>query len=320
MDYKPLPISSSPLVNEVCDLKAVVKNIPYNLQECRVTEDNCEDLKLAMMKKTAFPIKDALDGDANIMGWKFTIIPTFNLDAKTKLPSIMPFIPVVQEQDKTISIIANMHMLKLKKAVDGSMAYTADQNAIIDFLTLAYVCAFAVVCPQKLRINDGLFRNLVDMYVSMIYGSVFRGTTLATDENNLRIITFYVARFLTEGMLKEPEPSFNFAKSISVVRDDYYNVAKLKYPSLILTFDMLITILSKEIPAIAVKKFNTIFAHQSWNKSFGSLFGFSMDYMPYLITLAYTRQMQYRYSTAVFKTTADKAALNVSSKVKDIIL
>ena len=320
MDYKVLPVSSSVLVNEVCDLKEVVKNIPYNLQECLVTEDNCEDLKLALMRKTEFPIKDALEGNANILGWKFTITPVFNLDNKTKLPSIMPFIPIIKEQDKTITIIANMHMLSLKKAVDGSMAYKADQNAIVDFLTLAYVCAFTAVCPQKIRINDGLFRNLVDMYVSMIYGSVFRGTTLTADENNLRIITFFVARFLTEGMLKEPTPSFNFAKSISLVRDDYYNVAKLKYPNLVLTFDNLLEILSKEIPAIAVKKFNTIFAHQSWNKSFGALFGLSMDYLPYLISLAYTRQMQYRYSTAVFKTTADKSALSVSGKVKDIIL
>ncbi len=320
MDYKPLPISTSKMINDVCDLKDVVKNIPYNRDECVVNTENCEDLKIALMRKTEFPLSDALEGKANIVGWTVKITPIFNLDNGTKLPSPLPLIPMIVEKDKSINILANMHMLKVKKAVDGSMVYTADQNAITDFLTLAYVFAFAVLCPQKLRINDGLFRSLVDMYVSMIYGSVFRGTPLATDENNLRIITFYVARFLTEGMLKEQEPSFNFAKSISLVRDEYFNVAKLRYPSLILTLEDLLSILAKEVPAIAVKKFNTIFAHQAWSRSFGALFGFSIDYLPYLVTLAYTRQMQYRYSTAVFKTTADKSALNVSSKVKDIIL
>lgn len=319
MESKLLTLSTSPIINEMCDLKEVAKNIPYNLSECRVNEDNCEDLNLALMRATEFPIKDALYGNCTILGWKINIVPVFNVDNSTKLPSVLPFIPMVIEKDKSVTIIANMTMLKIKKSINGSMMYTADGKAIIDFLTLAYVFAYSVIAPNKLRINDGLFRNLIDMYVSMIYGSVFRGTTLAIDENNLRIITFFVTRFITEGMLKEENVSLNLAKSISGIKDDYFSITKMKYPSNILTFEMLLDALAKEIPAIAVKKFNTLFAHQAWSKNYGALFSFSIDYMPYLITIAYTRQMQFRYSSAAFKSVAEKSAFNVSNKVKDII-
>ena len=191
------------MISEMCDLPEVIKNIPYNLTSCLVDENNCEDLKLALMRKTEFPIKDALETGCSMFGWTVRIVPIFNVDNNTKLPTPLPFIPVVKEKDKTIDVIANMQMLRIKKAINGDMMYTADGKAIIDFLTLAYVFAFAVVAPNKIRMNDSIFRNLVDMYVSMIYGSVFRGTTLAVDENNLRMITFYVTRFITEGMFKE---------------------------------------------------------------------------------------------------------------------
>lgn len=319
MESKLLTLGTSTLVNEICNLKDVVKDIPYNLSECLVTNENCEDLKLALMRASELPIGDALEGNCTILGWNVKITPIFNIDAATKLPSILPLIPIVIEKDKKINIIANMNMLKIKKSISGDILYTADGKAIMDYLTLAYVCAFAVIAPNKLRVNDGLFRNLIDMYVSMLYGSVFRGTTLATDENNLRVITYFVTRFITEGMLKEEVPSLNLAKSISGIRDDYFAITKMKYPSLVLTFENLLDILSKEIPAIAVKKFNTIFAHQSWSKNYGALFGFSMDYLPYLITIAYTRQMQFRYSSIVLKSVADKSAFNVSNKVKDLI-
>ena len=319
MESRILTLSTSPLISEMCELQKVAKDIPYNLSECRVTEENCEDLKLALMRATELPIKESLDGSCTIYGWKVNIVPVFNVDNETKLPSVLPFIPIVMEKDKSVTIIAHMTMLKLKKAINGSMMYTADGKAIIDFLTLAYVFAFAVIAPAKLRVNDGLFRNLIDMYVSMIYGSVFRGTTLAIDDNNLRVITYFVTRFITEGMLKEEDVSLNLAKSISGIRDDYFSITKMKYPSAVLTFEMLLDILAKEIPAIAVKKFNTMFAHQAWSKSYGALFGFSIDYFPYLIAISYTRQMQFRYSSAAFKTAAEKSAFNVSNKVKDII-
>lgn len=319
MESKVLTLSTSTLVNDICNLKDVAKDIPYNLSECLVTPENCEDLKLALMRASEFPIKYALETGCPMLGWTIKITPIFNIDNATKLPSILPLIPVVMEKDKVINIIANMHMLKIKKSLSGDLAFTADGKAIMDFLTLAYVFAFAVISPNKLRVNDGLFRNLIDMYVSMLCGSVFRGTTLATDENNVRIITYFVTRFITEGMLKEENPSLTMAKSLSGIRDDYFAITKMKYPNLVLTFENLLDIISKEIPAIAVKKFNTIFAHQSWSKSYGALFSFSIDYLPYLITIAYTRQMQFRYSTIMLKTVAEKSAFNVSGKVKDII-
>lgn len=319
MESKILTISTSPMISEMCDLPEVIKNIPYNLTSCLVDENNCEDLKLALMRKTEFPIKDALETGCSMFGWTVRIVPIFNVDNNTKLPTPLPFIPVVKEKDKTIDVIANMQMLRIKKAINGDMMYTADGKAIIDFLTLAYVFAFAVVAPNKIRMNDSIFRNLVDMYVSMIYGSVFRGTTLAVDENNLRMITFYVTRFITEGMFREEESSLNLAKSISGIRDDYFAITKMKYPSLILTIESLLDILAKEIPAIAVKKFNVLFAHSSWSKSYGTLFSFSIDYLPYLVSLAYTRQMQFRYATVALKTAADKATANISGKLKDMI-
>ena len=253
-----------------------------------------------------------------MMGWKIKITPIFNVDNDTKLPAVLPFIPIVIEKEKTVNVIANMNMLKIKKSINGDMIFTADGKAIVDYLTLAYVFAYAVVNSSKLRMNDGIFRNTIDMYVSMIYGSVFRGTTLATDDNNLRVITFFVTRFLTEGMLREEEKSLNMAKSMSGIRDDYFAITKMKYPDLILTFDMLLDILAKEIPAIAVKKFNVLYAHTAW-KNFGAIFGFSIDYFPYLMALAYTRQMQFRYSSMVFKTAAEKSAFNISNKIKDML-
>ena len=318
MESKILTLSSSPIINEMCDLKEISKNIPYNLTECLVTEENCEELKIALMRNTEFPIKDALEGTTTMMGWKIKITPIFNVDNDTKLPAVLPFIPIVIEKEKTVNVIANMNMLKIKKSINGDMIFTADGKAIVDYLTLAYVFAYAVVNSSKLRMNDGIFRNTIDMYVSMIYGSVFRGTTLATDDNNLRVITFFVARFLTEGMLREEEKSLNMAKSMSGIRDDYFAITKMKYPDLILTFEMLLDILAKEIPAIAVKKFNVLYAHTAW-RNFGAIFGFSIDYFPYLIALSYTRQMQFRYSSMVFKTAAEKSAFNVSNKIKDML-
>ena len=318
MESKVLGLSSSPVITEMCNLKEISKNIPYNLSECLVTEENCEELKIALMRNTEFPIKDALEGTTTMMGWKIKITPVFNVDNGTKLPASLPFIPMIMEKDKSVNVIANMNMLKIKKSINGSMMFTADGKAIMDYLTLAYVFAYAVVAPNKLRVNDGIFRNVIDMYVSMIYGSVFRGTTLATDDNNLRIITFFVTRFLTEGMLKEEEQSLNMAKSMSGIRDDYFTITKMKYPDLVLTFEMLLDILAKEIPAIAVKKFNLLYAHTAW-KNFGAIFVFSMDYFPYLIALSYTRQMSFRYSSMVFKTAAEKSAFNISNKIKDML-
>ena len=49
MESKVLTLSTSTLVNDICNLKDVAKDIPYNLSECLVTPENCEDLKLALM-------------------------------------------------------------------------------------------------------------------------------------------------------------------------------------------------------------------------------------------------------------------------------
>ena len=83
MESKVLTLSTSTLVNDICNLKDVAKDIPYNLSECLVTPENCEDLKLALMRASEFPIKDALETGCPMLGWTIKITPIFNIDNST---------------------------------------------------------------------------------------------------------------------------------------------------------------------------------------------------------------------------------------------